>query len=163
MEPTRVAIRLQPRNSRMAPSSAQHTSDTRCWPFWKGVVFNEVKMIQTTKQKDFINWLTQNHREITNFFLSSRRQLMRLWAAWTNNYKDTKAKCRHLKKFTCEGLCLSEFIGWSYSQSCWYILPSFVNCFPSPLFSGLTPSPLPCVITVCKGGGGKGYGVLGFR
>jgi hypothetical protein len=24
---------------------------------------------------------------------------------WTINYKDTKAKCRHLQKFTCRGLC----------------------------------------------------------
>ncbi len=58
------------------------------------------------------------------------------------------------------GQCLSEFIDWRYSQSCWYFRWSFVNCCPSPLFSGST-LPLPCVnkytvytYTVCKGGGG---------
>ena len=57
------------------------------------------------------------------------------------------------------GQCLSEFIDWRYSQSCWYFRWSFVNCCPSPLFSGST-LPLPCVnkytvytYTVCKGGG----------
>ncbi len=54
----------------------------------------------------------------------------------------------HLKKFTllC-GRCLSEFIDWRYSQSCWYFRPTFVNCWPSNLLSGqlLPPSPLPCV------------------
>ncbi len=32
-------------------------------------------------------------------------------------------------------------------QSCWYFRPSFVNCCPSPLLSGLTfpPTPLPYV------------------
>jgi hypothetical protein len=38
-----------------------------------------------------------------------------------------------------KGLCgryLSEFIDWRYSKSCWYFLPSFVNCFPSNLLSG---------------------------
>jgi hypothetical protein len=66
-----------------------------------------------------------------------------------------KLKCRHLKKLTCKGTLrqvLSEFIDWRYSQSCCYCLPSFKNCCPSNLLSGLTlPSPLPCVnkYTVC--------------
>ncbi len=42
-----------------------------------------------------------------------------------------------LKKFSCKGaLCLSEFIDWKYSQSCWYFRPSFVNYCPSNLLSG---------------------------
>ncbi len=66
------------------------------------------------------------------------------------HYIDIKAKCHHLKKFTSKGIsarCLSEFIDWRYSQSCWYFRPSFVNCFPSNLLSGstLSPLPLPCV------------------
>ncbi len=85
------------------------------------------------------------------------------------------AKCRHLKKLTYKGLCgrcLSEFIDWKYSQSCWYFRPSFVNC--SPLTFSLVqlsppPSPLPSVnsYTVytysiqCVRGGC--YGVLGQR
>ncbi len=79
-----------------------------------------------------------------------------VWRAIVN-YIDTKAKCRHLKKMTCKrlcGKCLSEFIDWRYSQSCWYFhcfRPSFVNCCPSNLFcsSTLTPPPSSCV----KGGG----------
>jgi hypothetical protein len=50
------------------------------------------------------------------------------------NYIDAIAKCRHLKngpvKWLC-GSCLSEFIDWRYSQSCWYFRPSVVNCCSS--------------------------------
>ncbi len=84
------------------------------------------------------------------------------------NYTDTKAKFCHLKKFTCKerlcGRCLSEFIGWRYSQSCWYFQPSFVNCRPSNLLSGSTLPPAPplfCKVQyvqrVC---GWEGVGVL---
>ncbi len=69
------------------------------------------------------------------------------------------------------GRCLSEFIEWRYSQSCWYFRPSFVNCCPSPLLSGSTlpSSPLFCVnkytvykYTVCKGRGeGMGFWASG--
>jgi hypothetical protein len=61
---------------------------------------------------------------------------------------DIKAKCVNIKnahvKRLC-GRCLSEFIDWRYSQSCWYFRPSFVNCCPSNLLSGstfLTPFPV---------------------
>jgi hypothetical protein len=86
------------------------------------------------------------------------------------NYKDTKAKCRHLKKLACDR-CFLEFIYWRYDQSCWYFRPSFVNCCPSNLLSdsNLPPLPLTCVnkytvytYTVWKGV--RGYGVvLGLR
>ncbi len=49
------------------------------------------------------------------------------------NYIDINAKCRHLKNFVkalC-GMCLSEFIDWRYSQSCWYFQLSY--CEPLPL------------------------------
>ncbi len=47
------------------------------------------------------------------------------------NYVDTKAKkCRHLKKFTRKGRCLSGVTDWRNRQSCWYFRPSFVNCCP---------------------------------
>jgi hypothetical protein len=77
------------------------------------------------------------------------------------NYIDTKTKCRHLKRWLVKGLCdrcLSEFIDWRYSQSCWYFRPCFVNCCPSNLLSGSTqpPSPLHCVWL----GGGGGWWVL---
>ncbi len=49
------------------------------------------------------------------------------------NYIDTKANWP--VKGLC-GKCLSEFIDWRYSQSCWYFRPSFVNCFPFNLLSG---------------------------
>ncbi len=83
------------------------------------------------------------------------------------NFIDTKAKCSHLKNLILKvprGRCLSEFRDWRYSQSCWYLRPSFVNCCPSNLLTGSTLplSPLFCVnkytvykYTVCKGG----YGV----
>ncbi len=66
------------------------------------------------------------------------------------NYIDTKAKCRHLKNGPVKGVCsrcLSEFIDWRYSRSCWYFRPSFVNCCTYNLLSGSTlpPPPLPCV------------------
>ncbi len=67
---------------------------------------------------------------------------------------DTKAKCRHLKKWTLKelcGRCLSEVTDWIYSVSCCYFGPSFVNCFPFNLLSGSTPPhpPFPCQCTVC--------------
>jgi hypothetical protein len=51
------------------------------------------------------------------------------------NYIDTKAKCRHQNKNgPLKGLCgRCSSIDWSYSQSCWYFRPSFVNCCPSNL------------------------------
>jgi hypothetical protein len=62
------------------------------------------------------------------------------------NFKDTKTKCRHIKKWTCIkglcGRCLSEFIDWRYSQSCWYFRPIFVNYCPFNLLSG-SPAPTP--------------------
>jgi hypothetical protein len=51
-----------------------------------------------------------------------------------------------LKKGLC-GRCFSEFIDWRYSQSCWYVRPSFVNCCgvaPLILYLVISP-PLPCV------------------
>ncbi len=43
------------------------------------------------------------------------------------------------------GRCLSEFIDWRYSQSCWYFLPSFVNyCLSNPSL-WFNSFPLPCV------------------
>ncbi len=64
------------------------------------------------------------------------------------NYIDIKAKCRHLKKsWPVKGLCgscLSKFIDWRFSQSCWYFRLSLMNCCPSNIFSGST-SPLPSV------------------
>jgi hypothetical protein len=63
------------------------------------------------------------------------------------NYKDTKTKCGHLKKWHVKGL--NEFIDWIYSQSCWYFRPSFVESWPSNLLPGspplLAPTPLACV------------------
>ncbi len=81
------------------------------------------------------------------------------------NYIDTKAKCHHPKNLTCKtglcGRCLSEFIDWRFSQSCWYFRPSFVNCCPSNLLSRSIPPPPSCVskytlymYTLCVGGGG---------
>ncbi len=32
------------------------------------------------------------------------------------NYKDTKTKCRHLKKFTRKGTLQQVFIDWRYNQ-----------------------------------------------
>jgi hypothetical protein len=53
------------------------------------------------------------------------------------NCKDSKAKCRHLKKITGKGTLQQVFIDWRYSQSC------FVDCCPSKLLSGLTLPPFP--------------------
>ncbi len=47
--------------------------------------------------------------------------------------------------------CLSEFINWGYSQSCWYFWPSFVNCCSSNLISALVqPSPPPPILCLNK-------------
>jgi hypothetical protein len=63
------------------------------------------------------------------------------------NFIDIKAKCRYLKQLTCKGTlwgrCLSEFIDWRFSQSCWYFRPSFVIWCPSPLLSGSAHPPFP--------------------
>ncbi len=84
--------------------------------------------------------------------------------AWTNYlYRHQSKKMSSSKKLICKrlcGRCLSGFIDWKYSQSCWYFRPSFVNFCPSNLFSGSNPPPIPYVnmftvytYTVCKGGG----------
>jgi hypothetical protein len=60
------------------------------------------------------------------------------------------------------GRCLSRFIDWSYSQSCWYFRPRFVNCCPSNLLSSSTLPPPSCVKSIphtriqCVRGGGLG-------
>jgi hypothetical protein len=85
------------------------------------------------------------------------------------SYKDTKIKCRHLKKLTCKGtlrqLFIRVYINWRYSQSCWYFRSSFVNYCTSDLFSGSpSPPPLPsvkvqyihAVIHAVRLGGGAG-------
>ncbi len=77
--------------------------------------------------------------------------------------KMSASKKIDLKKGHCS-MCLSEFIDWRYSQSCWYFRPSFVNCCPSNLLSGLTlPSPFPVWISILVCVWGGGYGVLGLR
>ncbi len=61
------------------------------------------------------------------------------------------------------GRCLSEFIDWRYSHSCWYFRLSFVNCCPSKLFSRSTlPPPVPKynIYTDSVWGGGGAMGVL---
>ncbi len=86
------------------------------------------------------------------------------------NFIDTKAKYRHLKNWSVKGLCgrcLSKFIDWRYSQSCWYFRPSLWTVAPLTFsLVQLSPPLLPllcvnkytvCTYTVCKGGG---YGVL---
>jgi hypothetical protein len=81
-------------------------------------------------------------------------------SAWHGliNYIDTKAKCRHLKIFSCKGTLRLVFIRVYRLEILSVILvfsTSFANCYPSPL---------PCVnkytvytytvTTVRKGGGG---------
>jgi hypothetical protein len=69
------------------------------------------------------------------------------------------------KNFASGVLSEFKFIDWRYSQSCWYFLPSFLNCCPSRLLSGSTLAPPPSQwistvysVTVCKGGGVWGSG-----
>ncbi len=95
--------------------------------------------------------------------------------SWIINYvyrrqsKMSQSKKKLQVKGLC-GRCLSEFIDWSYSQSCWYFWPLLLNCCPSNLLSGSTlPPPSMCewvfcihlYCTVFKGGGGR-YGILGL-
>ncbi len=54
------------------------------------------------------------------------------------------------------GRCLSEFIDWRYSQSCWYFRLCFVNCCPSNLLSGSTSLCQSTVYTDCVWLGGSG-------
>ncbi len=60
-------------------------------------------------------------------------------------------KCRHLKIFWPEkglcGRCLSEFIDWRCSQSCWYFRPELwtVALLTFSLVQLHTPASLPCV------------------
>jgi hypothetical protein len=87
------------------------------------------------------------------------------WHHGLINYIDTKAKCSLLKNLPVKGLCgrcLSEFIDWRYSQSCWYNIYDPALWTIAPLTLSLVQSPpLPCVnkcteytYTVCWGGGG---------
>ncbi len=57
------------------------------------------------------------------------------------NFIDTKASSKNNMQGLC-GRCLSEFLDWRYSQSCWYFRLIFVNCCPSNLLSGSPPPPL---------------------
>ncbi len=63
-------------------------------------------------------------------------------------YLDTKAKCRHLTKFTCQGTFRQEFIS-VYRQEILPVMLLFSTqlCKLCNLLSGSTPSPapLPCV------------------
>ncbi len=96
------------------------------------------------------------------------------WDHGLINYVDTKVKCRHKENWPVKvicGKCFTEFIGWRYSQSCWYYQHSFVTCCPSNLLSGSTLPPYPfhvwiSILFTCTqyvGGGGEGFGVLGLR
>ncbi len=51
--------------------------------------------------------------------------------------------------------CLTEFIDWLYSQSCWYFRPLLKTRYSAPLSIGV------CIYTVCKRGGGEGIGLCG--
>jgi hypothetical protein len=56
-------------------------------------------------------------------------QADQIWCDGTFNYRDTKAKCRHLKNWPVKGLCgrcLSEYIDWIFNQSCWNFRNSFL-------------------------------------
>ncbi len=98
-----------------------------------------VNLVKNVNQK-LMKVLQQLYREY--FFLPSAPEKGHIHGLI--NYINTIAKCRHLKNWLC-GRCLSEFIDWRYSQSCWYFRPSFVNCCPSNLHYGSTlPPPLPC-------------------
>ncbi len=73
------------------------------------------------------------------------------------NYKDTKIKCRLLKKLTCKGTCKGY---WRYSS--WYYRPTFVKYCPSNLLQVTSPPSSQSqstvyVQTVC---GWEGVGVL---
>ncbi len=65
-------------------------------------------------------------------------------ATWTTvmNYKDTKAKCRHLKKLTCKGILLQVFIR-VYRLEIQSVMLVFRPLPPSNLFSGSTLPPSP--------------------
>ena len=62
------------------------------------------------------------------------------------NYKDTKAKCRHLKKLTCKMTLRQVFIR-VYRLEMQSVMLVFsthlVSCCPSPLLSCPTLSPIP--------------------
>jgi hypothetical protein len=72
------------------------------------------------------------------------RLLYSMLQAWTNNYMDTNAKCRHLKKLTSKGTLRQVFIKV-------YRLLVMLE-FSTQL------SPLPCIFRQCVAG--RGVGVL---
>ncbi len=58
------------------------------------------------------------------------------------NYRDTKAKCRHLKILTCKGTLRQVFIR-VYRLEIQSVMLVFSTCCPSSLLSGsLSPPPL---------------------
>jgi hypothetical protein len=86
---------------------------------------------------DKVSWLREDHR------LSGRTHLFNIGATGAMdrtahgliNCKDAKTKCRLYWR-------LIEFIDWRFSQSCWYLRPSFVSYCLSNLLSG-SPAPPP--------------------
>ncbi len=87
------------------------------------------------------------------------------------NYTDIKAKCRHLKKFTCKWTSLQVFIRvyrQRYRQSCLYFDPALWTVAPLTFslvqLSPLLPFPVWISILYIRiqwlGGGGMGYRAL---
>ncbi len=65
------------------------------------------------------------------------------------NYIETKAKCRHLKKYlTLRQVFLRVYRLEIQSVMLFFFRPSFVNCCPSNLFSGSTLSPFSVWISI---------------
>ncbi len=86
---------------------------------------------------------------------------------WTNYLYRHQSKMSSSKKIYLYGRCgrcLSEFIDWRFSQSCWYFRPSFGTIAPLTFsLVLLLPPPFPVWISIlytriqCVRGGG-GYG-----
>jgi hypothetical protein len=115
---------------------------------------------------------------LVSFFCALKVQQMNLQLVrktsyllpWTNYCNYIESKMSSYKTLPVKGLwgrCLSKFLDWRYSQSCWYFRPIFVNCCPSNLLFGSTlPPPSLCELVYCTLSliqcGGGGFGNLGL-
>jgi hypothetical protein len=83
-----------------------------------------------------------------------------LLEAWTIiNYKDTKRKCRHLKKFPVKGLCcrcLLKYIDWRQSVMVGIFDPALWTIAPLTFSLVQPPPPPPCVKVLYSSYRGEG-------
>ncbi len=96
-----------------------------CWYYWQTL---NIHVVQQGSRIYFYSHRTQSIYTIQPYMYCTCCYCMRLTLV--------KMILKHIESgqlvMWFEICALAYFIDWRYSQSCWYIWPSFVNCCPSP-------------------------------